>query len=60
MDNASPSRGLLGRTIQKDLMFYDYKGAVPIFSREPQLFKRVCPSVGPSVRWSVGPLVMLL
>ena len=28
-----------------------------IFSREPRLYKRVCPSVGPSVRWFVGPLV---
>ena len=27
-----------------------------IFSREPRLYKRVCPSVGPSV----GPSVMLL
>ena len=29
-----------------------------IYSREPRLYKRVCPSVGPSVRpsvrWSVG------
>ena len=25
-----------------------------IFSREPRLYKRVCPSVGPSVRRSVG------
>ena len=35
-----------------------------VFSREPRLYKRVCPSVGPSVRRSVGrsvgPSVMLL
>ena len=28
-----------------------------VFSREPRLYKRVCPSVGPSVRGSVGPSV---
>ena len=28
-----------------------------IFSREPRLYKRVCPSVGPLVRWSIGPSV---
>ena len=28
-----------------------------IFSLEPRLYKRVCPSVGPSVRRSVGPSV---
>ena len=27
------------------------------FSREPRLYKRVCPSVGPSVRPSIGPSV---
>ena len=26
-----------------------------VFSREPQLYKRVCPFVGPSVGTSVGP-----
>ena len=29
---------------------------INVFSHEPRLYKRVCPSVGPSV----GPLVMLL
>ena len=24
-----------------------------LFSREPRLYKRVCPSVGPSVHWSI-------
>ena len=28
-----------------------------LFSREPRLYKRVCPSVGPSVRWLVCWLV---
>ena len=28
-----------------------------LFSREPQFYKRVFPSVGLSVRWSLGPLV---
>ena len=28
-----------------------------VFSREPRLYKRVCPSVGRSVRPSVGPSV---
>ena len=31
-----------------------------VFSREPRLYKRVCPSVGPSVGPLVGPLVTLL
>ena len=31
-----------------------------LFSCEPRLYKRVCPSVGRSVGRSVGPLVMLL
>ena len=32
-------------------------GRYYLFSREPRLYKRVCPSVGPSVRPSVGPSV---
>ena len=28
-----------------------------VFSRKPRLYKRVCPSVGPLVRRSVGPSV---
>ena len=32
-----------------------YLAVFAVFSREPQLYKRVCPSVG----WSVGPLVTL-
>ena len=31
-----------------------------VFSREPRLYKRVCPSVGPSVGPLVAPSVMLL
>ena len=31
-----------------------------LFSREPRLYKRVCPSVGRSVRWSVRPSVRRL
>ena len=57
----------MGPTMHEESVFYNKNtqksnlfaasAAFWIFSREPRLYKRVCPSVGRSVGPSLGPLV---